>query len=174
MNPKRLLARPFDDLLLSISDLPGQGWDADGMTEPSGYGVSLEYICNGPEHGDSALFVNCRDAYGDEVTRLMTDPEGVLQDSLEGTCSFATCAEGTLRSIGGLVGYVTSHQVEDQFGGTIFAVSGDLVWQAEAVSDREVIVGQLLSFAETVILPQFLEPSGRPEPGTLAGADNGD
>jgi len=81
-----------------------------------------------------------------------------FSDLLEGARSFSTWARGALRPVGGLPGSETTSLADDQFSGDLFILSNGLVWQAQALSDVEEEIATMLAYAETEVLPQFLEP----------------
>jgi hypothetical protein len=152
----RLVARPQRRIILHVDLLPGKGWTTSTLVKPRGYGLSIEYLLETDEDA-SALFVNCRDADVREVAEFLTDPAAALELQLSGARSFSARVEGRLREIGGLPGKEIMSLVEDQVEGSLYTVSGALLWQAQAVSRDRDLVLRLLGFAETVILPQFLE-----------------
>ena len=124
------------------------------MTDRFGYSVEIT-LTRGDE--GAALYVNCRAALPVEVREQDTDPEGALARLLEGTRGFSTWARGCLRPVGGLSGRETSRLTDGQFGGELFIVSDGLVWQAHALGDAEEEIAQMLAYAETTVLPQFLD-----------------
>lgn len=151
----RLIARPLRSIKLSKDLLPGTGWRTSTLTE-KGYSVSIEYLLETEDDG-SALFVNCRTALMWEIDGL-ADPAAQLEEILAGTRGFATSADGRLRDIAGLPGIETASQIEDRHEADLSIHSGTLIWNAHATSGDRDLATALLRFAETTILPQFLEP----------------
>lgn len=151
----RLAARPSRAIKTKTGPLPGTGWRRSDMTDRFGYSVEIT-LTRGEE--GAVLYINCRQAMEEEVREQQADPEGVLASALEGARSFSTWAKGALRSVGGLPGSGTTSLVDDQFSGDLFILSNGLVWQARALSDVEEEIATMLAYAETDVLPQFLEP----------------
>lgn len=151
----RLAERPLRDIKTKTGPLPGTGWRRSTMSERSSYSVEINLIRS--DEG-AALYINCREAAPSEITSFETDIDGILTGQLEGMRSFSTWANGSLRPVGGLPGYETTNLVDDQFSGDLFIRSNGLVWQANAVSNAEEDIVPMLAFAESQILPQFLEP----------------
>jgi hypothetical protein len=150
----RLAARASRDIKTRTGPLPGTGWRRSDMTDRFGYSVEIT-LTRGEE--GATLYINCRTALPVEIREQQTDPEGALAQLLEGTRGFSIWAKGALRPVGGLPGQETTSLVDDQFSGDLFTMSNGLVWQAQALSDVEEEIAQMLAYAETVVLPQFLE-----------------
>lgn len=126
------------------------------MTDRFGYSVEIT-LTRGEE--GATLYINCRTALPVEIREQQTDLEAALAQLLEGTRSFSIWATGALRPVGGLPGRETTSLVDDQFSGDLFILSNGLVWQAHTLSDVEEEIAKMLAYAETEVLPQFLEPA---------------
>lgn len=150
----QLAARPLSLIKTKTGPLPGTGWRRSDMTERSGY--SVEITLTRSDEG-AVLYMNCREALELEVREQRADPEGLLASTLEGARSFSTWARGAVRPVGGLPGSETTSLANDQYSGDLFILSNGLVWHAHALSDVEEEIATMLAYAETDVLPQFLE-----------------
>lgn len=154
----RLVARRLSRRDLPEFPLPmGRRLRPEVMIDPPpGFSLMISYQVDEPGL-IFALVTFLRDELPGEVARFRSDPEGMLAQVLDGTRSFARSVAGGLGPVGPLPGMWTEHQVEDRFERSIDIAADGLVFGAAATSTSAALTRAATDFAETRILPLFLD-----------------